>query len=73
MRKPEPHEKALLVATCLAGVLGSPEAWRDYEHEAGNRSFDPGADAAQSFEDWAIRRADRMARKIWVASHQGAQ
>jgi hypothetical protein len=70
MVKPNADTKALMIATCFAGVLSSPEAWRDYEHEAGNRAFDGKAQPSETFEEWAIRRAENAAKRIWGRATQ---
>ena len=48
-------EKALLVATCAAGILASHESWRAFEHES---------EEGQSLEDWATMRGFQMAKGI---------
>jgi hypothetical protein len=61
MEKPTPTEKVRLISDCLGVVMSSPEVWREFEHEQ---------EMNESFEDWALRRAEGLARKIWIQAHK---
>lgn len=59
MVKPTLEQKASLIAQCVVAVCASPEAWRTFEHEVKDN---------ETFEEWAIRRGESMAIKIWKKS-----
>jgi hypothetical protein len=61
MVAPSREVKAQLLATCLSGVMASPEAWRDYENEALDLDRPP-----ISYQEWALDRANNLARAIWI-------
>ena len=65
MVAPTPEVKAQMLATCMAGVLASPEAWRTYEHEA-LEAMDTKKPFQKSYLEWALARANHMARLIWI-------
>lgn len=54
--QPTRSEKALLVATCAAGIMASHESWRAFGEERIEN---------QTFEDWSIDRGLIMARGIY--------
>lgn len=56
MNAPSAENKALIISICLGAVTSSPEAWRDFEHEA---------EKNEGFDDWALRKAGVLAKKIW--------
>lgn len=56
MPQPTAYEKAMLVAQCAAGIMQSYESWRAYGEEKRHED---------TFEDWATRRAFRMAKGIF--------
>ena len=55
-KPPTANEKALIIATCTAGIMGGYDSWRAFESEAKEN---------QSFQDWAIDRGTLMAREIF--------
>jgi len=76
MVKPTPAEKSFLIAESLRAVLASPEAWRSFEHEASQEQWDnfsPDRPFGKSFLDWAMVRAEYMARECWIRANQPPQ
>ena len=57
MPEPSAFEKATLVAQCAAGIMQSYESWRAYGEEKLPED---------TFEDWATRRAFKMAKGIFA-------
>lgn len=62
--KPDTATAAILLSNCFAAVSSSPEAWRAFEHEQERKQDGQ----LESFEDWAMRRAGVMAKRIWERS-----
>lgn len=66
MEKPKPEILSRLLCDCLGIVVSSPEAWRTFEHEQGVKP--DGED--ESFDDWAMRKAGVMAKRVWERANR---
>ena len=66
MGKPPPEIASRLLVDCLGVVINSPEAWRTFEHEQEEKP--DGSGDSESFDDWALRKAGILAKRIWERS-----